>query len=147
MTEATAGDYDHLLATTMQWVTVKSPASDGTDAFSGTKAHAGRSWFRCSKPIEDRSQLSDPDNFVCQHVGPQTAMRGAASRCAILAMAEGLAQLPMITYRCKDDGLKKPARERPAYGLVQRNVNPWTSAAKLGEQLTVDAPLHGHGLR
>jgi hypothetical protein len=53
----------------------------------------------------------------------------------------------MITYRCKDDGLKKPARERPAYGLVQRNVNPWTSAAKLGEQLTVDAPLHGHGLR
>ncbi|WP_037317189.1 phage portal protein [Ruegeria halocynthiae] len=75
-------------------------------------------------------------------VGPGNAMRVPAVNCAVSLISETIGALPVKLY---DRASKSTLTDHPAYRLVHGRANPWTSAAKLREQLTIDALLHGAG--
>lgn len=78
-------------------------------------------------------------------VTPATAMRVPAVAAAVTLIAVTCATLPAKVFRRQGDGSKSPEPTDPAYVLVHDDANPWTSASKLREQLTIDALLHGNG--
>ncbi|NVO55104.1 phage portal protein [Rhodobacteraceae bacterium B1Z28] len=95
--------------------------------------------------------LTDPDVFPLfgvtptasgLSVGPSNAMRVPAVNCAVSLISETIGALPVKLY---DRASKDTLTDHPAYRLVHGRANPWTSAAKLREQLTIDALLHGAG--
>lgn len=78
-------------------------------------------------------------------VTPETAMRCAPVRAAVLAIAEAVGQLPLHTFRRLDDGGKERDRDHPVARLVGDVANEWTTAPQLRERVTLDALLYGHG--
>ena len=79
------------------------------------------------------------------HVTPAEAMKVPAVACAVRAIAEGVAQLALVTYRRGADGAKERASDHPAYRLLHDDANAWTSSFDLRRQLTVDCLLQGNG--
>ncbi|WP_323784615.1 phage portal protein [Thalassovita sp.] len=75
-------------------------------------------------------------------IGPSTAMRVPAVACAVGLISETIGALPFKLYGRAD---KSAWIDHPAYRLVHEEANPWTTAAELREQLTLDALLHGEG--
>ncbi|WP_377190996.1 phage portal protein [Ruegeria meonggei] len=75
-------------------------------------------------------------------VGPSNAMCVPAVNCAVSLISETIGALPVKLY---DRASKDTLTDHPGYRLVHGRANPWTSAAKLREQLTIDALLHGAG--
>ncbi|WP_170760414.1 phage portal protein [Ruegeria lacuscaerulensis] len=102
--------------------------------------------------VEEKAlTLTDPDALTLfgvlptatgVSVGPSNAMRVPAVNCAVSLISETIGALPVKLY---DRASKDTLTDHPAYRLVHGRVNPWTSAAKLREQLTIDALLHGAG--
>ncbi|WP_170344482.1 phage portal protein [Ruegeria atlantica] len=102
--------------------------------------------------VEEKSlTLTDPDVFPLfgvtptasgVSVGPSNAMRVPAVNCAVSLISETIGALPVKLY---DRASKDTLTDHPAYRLVHGHANPWSSAAKLREQLTIDALLHGAG--
>lgn len=76
-------------------------------------------------------------------VTPQNAMRCAAVRRAVEAIAEPLGQLPIHVYKRDGDGRQRDPDHPVA--MVLRDPNGWTSSADFREQLQRDALLHGNG--
>ncbi len=95
--------------------------------------------------------LTDPDTLALfgvlpsttgVSIGPMSAMRVPAVACAVGLISETIGALPFKLYE-RDS--KAALTNHPAYRLAHDRANPWTSAAKLREQLTTDALLHGAG--
>lgn len=78
-------------------------------------------------------------------VTPETAMRCAPVRAAVLAIAEAVGQLPLHVFRRLDDGGKERDRDHPVARLVGDVANEWTTSAHLREAVTLDALLFGAG--
>lgn len=75
-------------------------------------------------------------------VGPSSALRVPAVACAVGIISEKVGDLPAKLYK---QGTKETAREHPAYKLIHDEANPFTSAAQLRRDLTLDALLRGNG--
>lgn len=75
-------------------------------------------------------------------VSPTSALRVPAVACAVGLISETMGALPAKLH---DAATKEFAPDHPAHKLIHREANPWTSAAQLREQLTLDALMHGAG--
>lgn len=75
-------------------------------------------------------------------VSATSALRVPAVACAVGLISETMGSLPASL---KDRETKETDDQHPAHKLLHREANPWTSAAQLREQLTLDALLHGSG--
>lgn len=78
-------------------------------------------------------------------VGPVSAMRVPAVACAVGNISEKVGDIPFKLY---DRATKETVRDHPAYKLIHDEANPYTSAAQLRIDMTVDALLRdgGHAL-
>jgi hypothetical protein len=63
---------------------------------------------------------------------------------AVRLIAENCGSTPVKAYRHLADG-KEAAKNHPAYRIVHRAANEWTSAAEFRSMLTTDALMHGGG--
>ena len=77
-------------------------------------------------------------------VSPETAMKCAPVRAAILAISEAVGQLPLHVYQRTDEG-KERDRSHPVAKLINDTCNPWSTSAQFRETLTIDALTHGNG--
>ena len=75
-------------------------------------------------------------------VSPTSALRIPAVACAVGLISETMGALPAKLH---DASAKDIVSDHPAHKLIYREANPWTSAAQLREQLTLDALMHGAG--
>lgn len=106
-------------------------------------------------PVEQKAySLADPAVFSLLNVlptasnvevGPVNAMRVPAVACAVGNISEKVGDIPFKLY---DRATKETVRDHPAYKLIHDEANPFTSAAQLRIDMTVDALLHdgGHAL-
>lgn len=102
--------------------------------------------------VEEKAiTLTDPDALTLFgaipttsgiSIGPGNALRVPAVACSVSLITETIGSLPAKLY---DRDTKATLHDHPAYRLVHDEANPWTSAAQLREDLTVDALLHGAG--
>lgn len=76
-------------------------------------------------------------------VTAQSAMRCGPVQRAVLAIAEPLGSMSLHVYRRDADGNKERDDTHEAQKLLSGQVNPWTSAGDLRQQLAVDCMLHG----
>lgn len=76
------------------------------------------------------------------HVSAAAAMRVPAVACATALISETIGSLPCKVF---DTASKETSKEHPAYRLVHDEANPWTSAAQLREDLTLDALTRDQG--
>lgn len=75
-------------------------------------------------------------------VSPTSALRVPSVACAVGLISETMGSLPAKLH---DADTKEIQADHPAHKLIHREANPWTSAAQLREQLTLDALMHGAG--
>lgn len=105
---------------------------------------------------EAEFSLSNPQAWVLDLFGvgstasgiaptPRSAMRCTPVRCAVMAIAETVGQLPVHVYRRSPDGSKARDTEHPAHALLHDQANDWTPAGKLREEITRDALLYPSG--
>lgn len=78
-------------------------------------------------------------------VGAREAMRVPAVKRAVDLIGSTLGTLPVRVFALSTDEARKLDPDHPAFGLVYRAANGWTSARKFRETLTRDALLHGDG--
>lgn len=102
----------------------------------------------------DTKSLANPETWESEllgvwpvianiNVGPGNAMRCAAVRRAVQAIAEPIGQLPLHIYR-RDGDARIRDRDHPvAKALI--DPNDWTSSSDFREQLQRDCLLHGNG--
>jgi HK97 family phage portal protein len=72
-------------------------------------------------------------------------MRCAPVRACVLAISEAVSQLTLPVYAIGEDGAKSIDTSHPVHKLLNGEANPWTPAARLRRQLTLDACLAGDG--
>lgn len=75
-------------------------------------------------------------------VSATSALRVPAVACAVGLISETMGSLPAKLH---DGESKDILKDHPAHKLIHKEANPWTSAAQLREQLTLDALMHGAG--
>jgi HK97 family phage portal protein len=73
-----------------------------------------------------------------------SAFRVPAVLHAVRLIAENCGSTPVKVYREADEG-KEAAKDHPAYRIVHRSANEWTSAVEFRSMLTTDALMHGGG--
>lgn len=76
-------------------------------------------------------------------VTPHSALRCATVLACVKAIAEPVAQLPLILYRRTDDARER-AVDHPLYGVLHDQANDWTSAAEWRLGMQTAALLHGN---
>jgi HK97 family phage portal protein len=104
--------------------------------------------------------LSQPDDWLFEllsgnieptiagvTVTPINAMEVSAVRCAVQAIAETVAQLPLEIIESDDNNAKTARADHPAAKLLgpRGNPNPWTPPSLLIERVTRDALLRRWG--
>lgn len=110
--------------------------------------------FWPSKSVEKKSTLAAPEAWLRDLFGagpsaagvsvtPSSAMRCAAVRRAVQAIAEPTGQLPLHVFRREDGDARTRDRDH-AVAKVLRDPNPWTTASDFREQLQRDVLLHGN---
>jgi HK97 family phage portal protein len=77
-------------------------------------------------------------------VTPATALRVPSVYSAIALIAGAIGSLPAKVFISGPSG-KRTANDHPAYRLVHREANDWTSAGELRARLTADALLYNQG--
>lgn len=105
-----------------------------------------------SPPDQKQGALADPwlalapsiDTTSGTSIGPATAMRVPSVASAVALLSGATASLPAKVY-VDQAGARTADTRHPAHKLIHDQANPWTSAAALREQLTVDALLHDQG--
>jgi HK97 family phage portal protein len=105
-------------------------------------------------PAEQKSlTLADPaawepfgmtPTITGAHVTSHSALKVSAVLQAVRLIAENCGSTPVKAYRHLADG-KEAAKNHPAYRIVHRAANEWTSAAEFRSVLTTDALMHGGG--
>ncbi|NEU14586.1 phage portal protein [Methylobacterium sp. BTF04] len=78
-------------------------------------------------------------------VGAYNAMTVPAVKRAVDLIGSTVGILPVRVFTVAADDARSPAPDHPAFSIVHRTANPWTSARKFRETLTRDALLHGNG--
>jgi HK97 family phage portal protein len=78
------------------------------------------------------------------NVTANSALRVPAVLQAVRLISENCGSTPVKVYEDADSG-KSAAKEHPAYRIVHRAANEWTSAVEFRTQLTLDALLFGGG--
>jgi HK97 family phage portal protein len=102
------------------------------------------------------SNLAYPDAMLAEIFGalptaagrtitPEIAMQVPAVACAVQAISNTIATLPVKTYVRLAEGGKEPDPAHPSYGLVHDDASEWWSSFECRRQITVDALLHGAG--
>jgi len=76
------------------------------------------------------------------NVSATAAMKVPAVACGVGLISETMGTLPASLHL---DASNEALTDHPAHRLIHKEANPWTSAAQLREQLTLDALLHGAG--
>ena len=109
---------------------------------------------------KDSGTLSQPDEWLFElfsgnieptiagvTVTPTNAMEVSAVRCAVQAIAETVAQLPLEVIETDEANAKTPRADHPAAKLlgVRGQPNPWTPPSLLIERVTRDALLRRWG--
>lgn len=79
------------------------------------------------------------------NVSPASAMSVPAVKRAVDLIGSTIGVLPAKVFKVTSGDERTPATDHPAYGIVYRKSNAWTSARKFRETLTRDALLHGDG--
>lgn len=86
---------------------------------------------------------------MMSHAGVPVTEEGALALSAVFACArvlgEGVAMLPLLTYRRRADGGKDRATDHPLYNLLKELPNPEMTSFELRETLTVHTALRGNG--
>src|ERR1700761_6896675 len=134
-----------------------NPSSRGTvtGIFSRLFGRAG-----LEKKDGATSTLSNPDPWLYEllsgaleptiagvTVTPLNAMECSPVRCAVQAIAETVAQLPLEVIETDESNAKKLRTDHPAYKLLgaRGQANPWTPPSLLIERVTRDALLRRWG--
>ena len=78
-------------------------------------------------------------------ITPLNAMQCAPVRCAVQAIAETVAQLPLEIIEEGEGGAKSANTDHPTYKLLHDAPNGWTPAAQFIELITRDALLQRQG--
>lgn len=103
------------------------------------------------KPESKAISLTDPEAFDLFgstptasgiHVSGNSALRVPAVACATALISETIGALPVKVHLSET---KEAAKDHTAYRLVHDEVNEWTNAGQLREDLTTDALLTGNG--
>lgn len=77
-------------------------------------------------------------------VTPGTAIAVPAVAAAVSLISGSCATLPAKVF-LDDKGINLPDPSHPAFKLIHRDANAWTSASDFRASLTTDALLHGNG--
>ena len=105
--------------------------------------------------LEKKAGISAPEPWLFELFGagsgtsgiavtPRVAMTCAPVNCAVRSISESVGQIPVHIYQRNADGTKSRATDHPAYRLLHKAANDWTSAFEFRQQLTEDALLN-HG--
>ncbi|CCB65383.1 phage portal protein [Hyphomicrobium sp. MC1] len=78
-------------------------------------------------------------------VGPNSATRSTVVRSCVTLISGVLATLPLELFEIAANDERRVSKDHPATLLTSKFANGWTPAAKLIEQVTVDALLTGAG--
>lgn len=78
------------------------------------------------------------------NVSALTAMAVPAVRSAVESISEAAGYLPCYLYQKGADDSRKRAEDHPAFSLLTKAANPWTTATSFIEQLVRDALLYGN---
>lgn len=78
------------------------------------------------------------------HITAHSSLKVAAVLQAVRLIAENCGSTPVKVYRDLEDG-KESAKDHPAYRIVHRTANEWTSAVEFRTLLTTDALMFGGG--
>ena len=78
-------------------------------------------------------------------VSPEAALRCPAVSCAVRAIAEAVACLPLSVYRVGADGSREEATDHPVHALLTGTWNDWTGAFDGLYAGTVDALCNDRG--
>lgn len=78
-------------------------------------------------------------------VSPEVALRCPAVSCAVRAIAEATACLPLSIYRVGADGSREEATDHPVHALLTGTWNDWTGAFDGLYAGTVDALCNDRG--
>lgn len=116
-------------------------------------SRAGQTTQAQRAPVEEKS-LTAPSEWLQAIFGafptiariqitPASAMKCAAVRRAVQAIAEPIGQIPVHVYRRENDRRERE-RDHPVAKLLM-DPNAWTSSADFREQLQRDTLLHGNG--
>lgn len=89
--------------------------------------------------------LGSFDSATGVEVGPLSAMRATPVRCAVLAISEAVASLPIHVYERKDDGSAARLVNHPVSRLLNDAPNEFMSANELRENLVRNSLLFGNG--
>jgi HK97 family phage portal protein len=85
-----------------------------------------------------------PNTIAGPAINAATALRVPAVFAATALLAGAVGSLPAKVFLSLPSG-KTAASDHPAYRLVHREANDFTSAGQLRTRLTADALLHDHG--
>lgn len=116
-------------------------------------------WFKRhveTKSVSETSGIANPETFHFDlfgsmplasgvSVNPTTAMQCSPVRCAVAAISEAVAQLPVHLYERGENGSRERAPDHPIAPLLKDAANEFTSSAALIERVTADALLHRNG--
>jgi HK97 family phage portal protein len=93
-------------------------------------------WFRGGESHLDKFRRNNPiivgaATKAGVKVTIETALQLSAMHRAVQVLANGVAQVDLITYRETKDGedlIRKPAIDHPAYKILRDRVNPWLTS-------------------
>ena len=101
--------------------------------------------FQLTSPTDDfLSLFGITPSTSGVEVSPAVALGVPAIAAAVAAISEALGQIDADVYAV-DGGANTPAKDHPAYQLLNVAATDWQSGSSLREQLTFDALLFGNG--
>ena len=109
-------------------------------------------WFKRhveTKSVSETSGIANPETFHFDlfgsmplasgvSVNPTTAMQCSPVRCAVAAISEAVAQLPVHLYERGENGSRERAPDHPIAPLLKDAANEFTSSAALIERVTAE---------
>jgi len=106
--------------------------------------------------LEDPSSPLVPESFAEELFGgrgndagvtvtEKTAITLSAVYCAIKAISEDLASLPLVTYSVGPDGSLTPAKDKAIYGILHDAPNSYQTASTFRGALLANCLSHGAG--
>jgi len=106
-------------------------------------------WFRKSQPLETKSGLGTPEDWLLELFGVSaassvgvstaTALTVPAVAGAVRVISEAAASLPATVMEVQADGTETEVPDHPAAAMLRGEVNEWTSGFELVRDLMAEA--------
>lgn len=106
-------------------------------------------WFRKSAPVETKSGLSAPEDWLLELYGvsaatsvgvtASTALTVPAVASAVRVISEAAASLPVSVVEVNSDGTETVLPDHPIGVMLRGEVNDWTSGYELIRDLVAEA--------